>query len=154
MLPEVAKEWLTVAPLASAPSLNDQLTDDGVKLTSAARPRMVPVRKWVNGSAEKVAACPTLRLESDTLADIAAGVNETEPVSTVVTPGVVTTVTIVANVGPGAVGTGAGFLGVGVGVGLGAGLTGIGTTTFGGGGTYRSIMMIFSTTGGLICTTG
>lgn len=154
MLPEVAKEWLTVAPLASAPSLNDQLTDEGVKLTSAARPRMVPVRKWVNGSAEKVAACPTLRLESDTLADIAAGVNETEPVSTVVTPGVVTTVTIVANFGPGAVGTGVGFLGVGVGVGLGAGLTGIGTTTFGGGGTYRSTMMIFSTTGGLICTTG
>lgn len=135
MLPEVAKEWLTVEPLASPPSLNDQLTDDGVKLTSAARPRMVPVRKWVNGSAEKVAACPTRRLESDTLADIAAGVNETEPVSTVVTPGVVTTVTIVADVAAGEVGTGVGFLGVGVGVGLGAGLTGIGTTTFGGGGT-------------------
>lgn len=135
MLPEFANERLTVEPLASPPSLNDQLTDDGVKLTSAARPSMVPVRKWVNGSVENVAACPTLRLESDTLADIAAGVNETEPTSTVVTLGVVTTVTSVVNVGAGAVGTGIGFLGVGVGVGLGAGLTGIGNTTFGGGGT-------------------
>jgi hypothetical protein len=115
---------------------------------------MVPVRKWVNGSVENVAACPTLRLESDTLADIAAGVNDTESVSTVVTPGVVTTVTIVAKGGDGAVGTGVGFLCVGVDVGLGAGVTGVGTTTLGGGGTYRSTMMIFSTTGGLIGATG
>lgn len=105
-----------MAPLASPPSLNNQMTEDGVKLTSAARPTMVPVRKWVNGSAEKMAVCPTLRLESDTLADIAAGVNETEPVSTVVTPGVVTTVTTVVRVGDGEVGTGVGFLGVGVGI--------------------------------------
>lgn len=130
--PTAEKALVTVCPDAIAPEPKDQLTVLGVKLTSAARPKIVPVRKWVKASEAKIAACPTCRLESDTDADIGVGLNEMDWVSVIVAPGAVTTLikVVVSNAGRlVAVGVGVGF-GNGAAVGLGAGRT---ATLIGGG---------------------